>query len=125
MSAFSLRVLLVEDSAVVRHRLLDLMSDVEAIDTIGVAIDAPQGMALFASERPDVVVLDVRLPGGSGLDVLKHIRRLDTTCLVIMLTSYALPEIRERCLAAGANFFLDKATEFERVVHLIAGQLPS
>ncbi len=96
-----------------------MLGESDAIDVVGVASDAPEGMARFTSDRPNAVILDIRMPGGSGIEVLEWIRRHDPSCLVIMLTSYAFPELRQRCLEIGANFFLDKATEIETAVDLL------
>ena len=64
---------------------------------------------------PEVVVLDIRMPGGSGIDVPKHVKRQRPAPVVIMLTNYPFPPYRSRCLAAGADFFFDKSTELDQV----------
>ena len=126
-SARPVRVMLAEDSEAVRSRLVEMLQDDGGIDLVGVACDTPEAVALFFAVRPDAVVLDIQMPGGSGIDVLERIRTVDRACLVVMLTSHALPELRQRCLERGADFFLDKATEFEQVLdifHAMKGSRP-
>jgi len=69
--------------------------------------------------QPDVVILDVRMPGGSGIDVLQTIKQDRTGPMVIILTNYPYPGYRQKCLEAGADFFLDKSTEFDQIPTLL------
>jgi DNA-binding NarL/FixJ family response regulator len=58
------------------------------------------------------------MPGGSGIDVLENIKQNDSTLVVIVLTNYPNPVFRQKCLQAGADFFLDKSTEFDQIPEL-------
>lgn len=72
--------------------------------------------------RPDVVILDINMPGGSGIEVLHDIKQLSPSPRVIMLTNYSQPQYRRKCLDAGADHFFDKSTEFEKIRDvLVAG----
>jgi DNA-binding NarL/FixJ family response regulator len=82
-------------------------------DTVATASEAVRRL------RPDVVILDMQMPGGSGLDVLKIIKEDGIACAVIVLTNFAYPQYRRKCLQGGAQFFLDKSTEFEKVSELL------
>jgi DNA-binding NarL/FixJ family response regulator len=112
-------VMLVEDSEIVRTRLLEMLFEAGVADVVAVATDVAEASALFLATRPDVVILDLQLPSGCGLDVLETIRRTDLACVVMVLTSYNFPDLRRRCLDSGANHFLHKASEFERVTDLL------
>jgi DNA-binding NarL/FixJ family response regulator len=68
--------------------------------------------------RPDVVILDIWMPGGSGIDVLQTIKQDEPAPVVIVLTNYPYPAYRQKCLQAGADFFLDKSTEFDQIAEL-------
>lgn len=116
-----MRVLVVDDSVVVRDRLVLMLSELQDVEVVGIADDAPGAIASVARLRPDLVVLDIRIPGGSGFEVLEQVRRGGPSTVVIMLTNYAYPEYRQRCLAAGADFFFDKSTEFDRIPELVEG----
>jgi DNA-binding NarL/FixJ family response regulator len=59
------------------------------------------------------------MPGGSGLEVLRAIRRTYPSLCVLICTNYPHPQYREECIAAGANFFLDKSAEFEKIPAII------
>jgi DNA-binding NarL/FixJ family response regulator len=107
-----LRVLIADDSAVVRDSLTRLLDGVEAVEVVGQAQDAADAVDASQDLRPDVVILDLRMPGGSGLDAIERLQQADWTPRIIVLTNYPFLQYRRRCLAAGASFFLDKSTEF-------------
>lgn len=114
-------VLIVEDSPVVRRRIRNMLADIEHVRTVGEAHSAPEAIKTFEALQPDFVILDVRLAGGSsGLDVLRQIRRKARPCTTIMLTNLAFWEVRQECMSLGADHFFNKATEFERVLDVVA-----
>ncbi len=65
--------------------------------------------------NPDTLILDLQMPGGSGLDVLRAIRLDHPHLHVLICTNFPYPQYREECLSAGANFFIDKSAEFEKI----------
>ena len=68
-----------------------------------------------------MVILDIRMPGGSGIDVLDGMKRDRVTPTVIVLTNYDYPQYRKKCLQSGASFFFDKSAEFEKVAQVLRG----
>ncbi len=114
-----MRILLVDDSPVVRERLAALLAEVEGVEVVGQAQDAPEAIAAIRALQPDVVTLDIRMPGGNGIDALAEVKKLRPTPVVIMLTNYPYPQYRKKCLDAGADYFLDKSTEFEQVAQIL------
>lgn len=97
--------------------------EVEGVDVVGDAADAQEAVDLCRELLPDVMTLDLRLPGESGLEVLERLQDLPKSPVVIVLTNYPYPEFKHRCLAMGARFFLNKATEFEKVQAILSGDL--
>jgi DNA-binding NarL/FixJ family response regulator len=110
-----MRVLVVDDSPIVRRRVAALVADLPHVGAVFEAEDAHAARALFLRTAPDAVILDLSLPGGSGLEILKWIRACHTAPLVVVLTAHGEDSYRRSCLEAGADFFFDKATEFDRV----------
>ena len=104
-----------DDSGVIRSRLQSLVSDVGGVTIIGMAADAQQALQLFQSAQPDLVILDLRMPEGSGLGVLQEIKKRSPATQVAILTNYPYAAYRKRCAEFGADFFFDKATEFEKI----------
>ncbi len=118
-----IRVLIVDDSATIREILSRILTELKNVEVVGQAQDAAGGLELTRQLHPDLVTLDLRMPGGSGLAVIEQLKQLEPPPIVMVLTNYPYPAYRTRCLAAGADYFLDKSTEFDRIPEL-PGQLP-
>ena len=113
-------VLIVDDSAAVRERLKELVSGVAAVEVCGQAADARQALAAIRELAPQVVILDLHMPGGNGLEVLEGVRRDPARPEFIVLTNYATPQYKQRCREAGARYFFDKSHDFEKVPEALA-----
>ena len=90
----SVSVLVVDDSTIVRQRLCALLAEADDICVAGEACSVEEAWNLFEQCRPDAVVLDIQLPDGSGLEVLRRIKQTMPSCLVIMLTNLCEPPFR-------------------------------
>jgi DNA-binding NarL/FixJ family response regulator len=89
------------------------MNEVTVIGESGNAQEAPDAIM---KQKPDVVLLDIHLLDGSGIDVLQRLKRAKPAPAVIILTNYPYPQYRQKCLEAGADFFFVKSTEFDQIV---------
>ena len=119
-----LKVLIVEDSKLIAGRIKSMLSDNKDISVVGEAVDYNEAMDLIESEIPHVVLLDIRLPGIGGMDVLKEIKQKHVNTKVIMLTGHYEHYYRKICRKAGADYFFDKATEFEKIPEVLISMLP-
>ena len=113
-----MRVFLVDDSAVVRERLRAMLSELAEIEIIGEAQNPPEATSSIEKLKPDAVILDIRMPGGSGIDVLQDIKKDNQAPMVIVLTNYPYPQYRRKCMDAGADFFFDKSNEFDKIAEV-------
>ena len=118
-AASPVKVLIVEDSPIVRERLVGLIADLRNVAIVGQVGDGFQAQALFRQHRPDAVVLDIQVPGINGIDLLAQFKREHPVCVVMVLTTYGFKEFRQRCVALGADYFFDKSSEFERVTEVL------
>jgi DNA-binding NarL/FixJ family response regulator len=112
-------IFIVDDSAVVRERLVTLLSELPNVEVVGQADIAFEAINSIRRLRPSVVVLDISMPGGSGMHVLETIKKDRPEPMVIMLTNFAHDHYRQKCLQLGADYFFDKSTEFERVTEVL------
>lgn len=100
--------LIVEDNAVFRQSLRELLSIKFPFMNIEEAVDGKEALSKFDSSLPDVVFMDIRLPGTNGLELTKRIKANHRKVDVIVLTSYDLPEYRDAAYRSGASYFFTK-----------------
>ena len=105
-----------EDSALVSERLISFLREIRGLELVGSGEDALEAVQSIYRLRPDVVLLDFRIPGGGGLAVLQMIKRQQPETIVIMFTNLVAEQFKKKCLDAGADFFFDKSSDFENVL---------
>jgi len=114
-----MNILIADDSEILRQRLVTMLSEITKIEYIWQAEDISQTIKLASSLTPDLIILDIHFPDGSGLEVLKNIKLNYPKIKVIMLTNFSFPQYRSECKKIGADYFLDKASEFNQVTDII------
>lgn len=115
-----MRVYVAEDSATLRHRLMEMIAEIRGIEPVGSAADAQSAIEQIREMHPDVVLLDIRLQQSNGFQVLKDIKsRPDNSITVIVFTNFAYPQYQRKYLEAGADYFFDKSTEFDEVSRVL------
>jgi len=117
-SNHKIKVFIADDSLIVRERLVTMLDELAGIEVVGQAENVTEAINAIRRLQPDVVILDIRMPGGSGIDVLQNIKQDEAAPIVIILTNYPYSGYRQKCLQAGADFFLDKSTEFDQILKL-------
>jgi DNA-binding NarL/FixJ family response regulator len=120
MSSRPTQVYIVEDSPSIRSRLHEMLERNGDVRVVGEADAAPQAVVDILALRPDSVLLDLKLKGSNGLQVLQAVHRQMPEVAFVVLTNQSEPQYRSACQRAGASYFLDKSTEFDRVLQVIA-----
>ena len=110
---------MVEDSEIVRTRLVAMLDETPGVEVAGEAATVADAVARLPAGRPDAVLVDLRLPDGDGFEVIRAAKALTPPPVIVVLTSYAYPQLEARGLAAGADWFLDKSTQFLRVPEIL------
>ena len=113
-------VLMVDDNMGFVERMKGLLDEISQIGYINVASDYNEASMYVSEDKPDIVLLDINLPGKNGIEFLKKIRISDHQCKVIMLTNHADEYYRQQCKELGADFFLDKSNDFAKVPDIIS-----
>lgn len=92
----------------------------DGVAVVGEAADVASAREGIQSTRPDVAIVDIRMPGGSGIDVVRGVKRGQPGGpSFIMYTSFGLPQYKQACAEAGADFFFDKATDGPKLADAI------
>lgn len=112
-------VYIVDDSKAVRERLIGMISEVDGMTLAGAWGDPKVAIDAIRRLNPDAVILDIRMPGMSGIQVLREIKQSLRAPLVIMLTNYPFGQYRREFIEAGADHFLNKSTELEKINEIL------
>ncbi len=121
----NLNVLIVDDSLLIGARVKDLLSDTAGISVIGPARSANEAMLFIEQHTTDVILLDICMPGESGVDFLKRIKLSYPPITVIMLSNFCDDHYRKICKEYGADHFFDKSTEVDKVPEVLKDLLKS
>lgn len=119
MTKESIRVLVVEDHHVVRQGLVALLNVAEGLEVVGEAADGVEAISEFRKRRPDVTLIDLRLPRMGGVDVIQRVRMETPLARFIVLTTYDGDEDIFRALQAGARAYLLKGMTSEELIAAI------
>src|SRR5258708_22057007 len=114
-----MKVLIVDDSAIIRIRLADLLTEIDGVEIVAQAENAIKALDLMQAMKPDVAIVDLRMPKRSGMELLEDVKKTRQPPKIIMLTNFPTPENREKCFSRGADFFFDKSSEIEEVMNVL------
>ena len=114
-----MRIFIADDSEVLRERLAEILSELEGVEIVGQEGDAGKALEVIDVLKPDLVILDIRMPGGNGILILAAIKKKEKPPVVIRFTSYPYLQYRKRCMDAGADHFFYKSTEFEKLIEVV------
>ena len=113
------RILIADDHLVVREGLQLILSSQPDFDLVGDAADGAAAVRLAGELQPDVILMDLRMPGMDGLEAIGHIRRQWPDIAIVILTTYNEDDLMLRGLQAGARSFLLKDTDRQTLFHTI------
>jgi DNA-binding NarL/FixJ family response regulator len=114
--AGSIRILLADDHAIVRNGVAQILNEERGMSVVAQAADGTEAVELFALHRPDVTLLDLRMPKLEGVQAVEQIRERFPHAAIIMLTTYDTDNDIERALRAGAKAFLVKDVSPQELV---------
>lgn len=114
-----LKVLLVEDSPIMQRVLGDHLRAIPALELVGIAETAADGITAFPLYQPDVVILDLTLREGTGFEVLHEIKQRASACRVLIFTSHDTASFRSRCAAEGADAFFSKSEQSDQLLKFL------
>jgi len=115
----SIKILLVDDHEVVRLGLRTLFSRYQSLKVVDEAGSGKEAIDKAALHRPDVVIMDLRLPGQDGVEAIRKITQKSAASRVLVLTAFSDDELLFEAIAAGASGYLLKEIDSERLVHAV------
>jgi CheY-like chemotaxis protein len=121
----SLKVLIVEDSTLFRQLLKETMHDRFPSVEIYEAVDGEEAFQKIEASRPDLIFMDIRLPGENGLELTKRVKARYPNIIVIILTGYDYPEYREFSYQYADYFFSKNSSTAENIFTVVESILPT
>ena len=116
-----IKIIIADDSAMLRERVKSLLMDIKNVEIVGEAENGIIALRLIKETDPDLIILDIRMPGMNGIETLNAIKKSGRRTKVCILTNYPYPQYKERCMAEGADYFFDKNQDFQKMGAMIAG----
>jgi len=113
------KVLIVDDSNIIRDRIAKMLSGIARVEIAGEASNSIEAIHMVNKLRPDVVTLDIRIPGESGIEVLKK-KKTHSSIIVLVLTNFPQEQYRNKCYQLGGDYFFSKSDEFEKVEEIVS-----
>jgi len=116
-------ILIVDDSAIIIDRLIAMLQEIVSRHLVLTCNSYQEAIKAINEKDPDVAVLDINLPDGNGIGLLRFIKKYKPTVPVIMFTNQSTDFYRQLCLREGAAFFIDKSSGFDSLSDIIASFL--
>lgn len=116
-------ILIVDDNVSYVERMISILSEDFHSARFHTATNYEDATALIQELNPQVAMLDINLPGKSGIDILNYIKKENKECRVIMITNHAFDSYRKKCIDLGAEHFLDKSSDFEKIPSILTEML--
>jgi DNA-binding NarL/FixJ family response regulator len=115
-----MRVMVVDDSSPVRERMVQMIDELDEVSEVLQASDSSGAIRLMEKNAPQLVVMDLRMPGGGGEEILQFLKSQSWNIVTVVLTNFPYLQLRNKCMELGADYFLDKSTEFEQIIDIVA-----
>ena len=121
-----LKTYIVEDNRLIRENLIATLDELVSIEVVGTAEDESTAVHWLtrAGHEAELVIVDIFLKGGSGLGVLRAAKSFHKRCKLVVLSNYATPDMRRKCLALGADRVFDKSNDIDELIQY-CGRLSS
>ena len=118
----ALKAFVVEDSPVIRENLIAALEELAPVHVVGSAEDEPGAVTWLvnADHACDLVIIDIFLKRGSGLGVLRAVSHLGKPMSLVVLSNYATPDMRRKCMELGASRVFDKSNEIDALIQYCA-----
>jgi two-component system, NarL family, response regulator DesR len=118
-----MRVLLADDSGLILERLKEMIAAYGQTEIVGSLQNGTDTLDALRSLKPDLAIVDIKMPGLSGLEVLNAIRKENADLKIIILTFYSSDHYRQIAIQSGADYFFNKVDDFDKLSMVVAGMV--
>jgi DNA-binding NarL/FixJ family response regulator len=118
-----MKVILADDSDLIRERLTEMLNMYKHAEIVGSLDNGTDALDSLRKLKPDLAIIDLKMPGLTGIEVVNEIRKEDKHVKIVILTFYSTEYYRNIAIKSGADFFFNKVDDFEEVSMVVAGML--
>ena len=118
-----MKLIIADDSSVMRERIRTQVKGINQVNIVGETDNGITAMEMIMEFNPDLILLDLHMPEMGGFDVLKKITEGKIKTKVCILTNFSFPQYKAKSFALGADYFLNKSDDFEKINDVIANLL--
>ncbi len=119
MISTNLKILIVDDTDIVVERLYKMIIEIDTVDIVLKSNSYNQAVKLIKKQLPDIILMDIHLPGKNGIELLKFVKENYPTIKTIIVTNHASSNYKLLCESMGSDYFIDKSAEFEKIPFII------
>ena len=114
-----MKIIIADDSKLIRDRITERVELIDTVNVVAQTTNSFETIEEIKKHKPDVLILDIRMPEGSGINVLKYIQKNKIRIVTIVVTNYPIVQYKNKCFELGADYFYSKASEFDEVFKLV------
>jgi DNA-binding NarL/FixJ family response regulator len=115
-----LKILLIDDTQIVLEHLQTLLSELTQVSSTEAVLSAEEALSMLDNYEPDIMVLDINMPGMNGIEMLRKLSLKNMIRpVVIMLTNNTFAKYKDECMRLGADYFLDKSRDFQMIPSIV------
>jgi DNA-binding NarL/FixJ family response regulator len=114
-----MKIVIADDSKILRQRIISLLEEIDGVQVVAEAENSHQAVQYVEDLEPELLILDIRMPDGSGLEALKMLKDKNISIIKMIFTNYPIEQYRKKCMELGADYFFDKSTDFEKMVDVV------
>ena len=114
-----MRIVIIDDSDLLRKTVGRACKEIKNVEIVCEANNGLAALDVIKEKQPDLIILDIRMPGLNGISVLGKMKELGIRCKICILTNYPQPQYKEKCLEEGADYFFDKNKDFKSMLNTI------
>ncbi len=120
-----MKVFIVEDSEAMVERIIKKVLSIKGVKVVGISDNEDDAFVGINSACPDFLIIDIKLKSGDGISLLRRIKEERPGTIIAVLTSYYMPEFLDKCMEMGADYFFDKAKDFNKIEDAIVNNKPA
>jgi CheY-like chemotaxis protein len=119
MPVKKINILIVDDSITILTRMREILSEIRCVNSIDIATNGIEALQFLASHQPELILLDINMPHKNGIELLREVKQLYPKVKVMMVTNQSVDYYKPICMEFGAEYFIDKSTEFELIPDIV------